>query len=114
MLKKSPSPRPNRFPTKPKSRWNIWTSFILALLSARRVSTPISTRLEFHSVFIITARLTCENRFTCTFTTLLAEILHDLAMTAASVPPDDPHRKVLGDAAKALFIALDRDEPALS
>ena len=45
---------------------------------------------------------------------LFAEILHDLAMTAASVPPDDPHRKVLRDAAKALFIALGRDEPALS
>jgi hypothetical protein len=45
---------------------------------------------------------------------LFAEILHDLAMTAASVPPDDPHRKVVRDAAKALFIALGRDEAALS
>jgi len=45
---------------------------------------------------------------------LFAEILHDLAMTVAAVPPGDPHRKVLRDAAKALYIALGRDKPASS
>jgi hypothetical protein len=45
---------------------------------------------------------------------LFGEILHYLATTVASVPPDDPHRKVLRDGAKALFMALGHDKPAVS
>jgi hypothetical protein len=38
---------------------------------------------------------------------LFAEILRDLAKTAASLPADDrAHREALGDAAKALYLAL--------
>lgn len=38
---------------------------------------------------------------------LFAEILSDLAKTAAAVPPEDmAHRETLRDAAKALYLAL--------
>ena len=41
---------------------------------------------------------------------LFAEILRDLAKTAASLPADDvAHRETLRDAAKALFLALGGD-----
>jgi hypothetical protein len=39
---------------------------------------------------------------------LFAEILRDLAMTVKALPPADvAHREALGDAAKALYLALD-------
>jgi len=37
---------------------------------------------------------------------LFAEVLRDLAKTAAVLPPADPHRETLRDAAKALYLAL--------
>jgi hypothetical protein len=42
---------------------------------------------------------------------LFVEVLHDLAKTVASMPPDDlTHRAVLRDAAKALYLALGGEE----
>ena len=38
---------------------------------------------------------------------LFAEMLRDLAKTVAALPPDDPHRDTLRDAAKAPAAALD-------
>jgi hypothetical protein len=38
---------------------------------------------------------------------LFADILRDLAKTAAAMPPDDAtHREALGEAAKALYLSL--------
>ena len=38
---------------------------------------------------------------------LFADILHDLAKTAASMPPDDAsHREAMREAAKALYLSL--------
>jgi hypothetical protein len=42
---------------------------------------------------------------------LFAEILHDLARTAVSLPVSDfPHREVVRDAAKALYLAFESDK----
>lgn len=37
---------------------------------------------------------------------LFAEVLRDLAKTIAGMPPADPHREALREAAKALYLAL--------
>jgi len=61
----------------------------LALYRSGDAETRRSVHIHFHYAFF-------------------ADILHDLAKTAASIPPDDAHhRELLREAARALYLSLD-------